>query len=399
IAGCTVTENAASDDGGGMRCYGCGALIFDNQMISNVAEFGGALSISTSSMQISQTVFKANSAHHGGAVYNNHSYSDFKNCLYSENDAVTAGAVFFHDTMQASMINCTVADNTASDSIGGIYSLTSNPHIEYSILWGNDPPDLHASASYPTNPAMPVVRYCDIGDSFISGEHCISQDPLFTEGVLGKYYLSQIASGQDQDSMCVMWSDVSSNSICYNLPAGERCMDELTTRTDHVADQGVLDLGYHYFDDDIVKPTPTPEPTSAVTATPTPDPTPPCLELGVTIWMPANYFWPGMPCACTVFICNPQPGNLVDVPLFVILDVYGIYFFAPSFSSFDYESVTIGTGWTRFDVIPPFAWPENSGSATNIIWYAALTDMDITTILGHYDSFVFGWGDSSGNRY
>lgn len=61
----------------------------------------------------------------------------------------------------------------------------------------------------------------------------ISEDPNFVDG----YHLSQVAAGQLVDSPCV---DAGSD-LANNLG-----LDTYTTRTDHVFDRGIVDMGYHY---------------------------------------------------------------------------------------------------------------------------------------------------------
>jgi len=67
----------------------------------------------------------------------------------------------------------------------------------------------------------------------------ISQDPLFTSGPMGDYYLSQINAGQAVNSPC---RDVGSD-LASNLGFTE----DYTTRTDGGEDQGAVDLGFHYY--------------------------------------------------------------------------------------------------------------------------------------------------------
>ncbi|MBN1356546.1 hypothetical protein JXA40_09835 [bacterium] len=146
------------------------------------------------------------------------------------------------------------------------------------------------------------------------------------------------------------------------------------------------------------EPTATPsEPTatpSEPTATPVPPtPTPGCDTLGVTLWMTSDYFTPGDPCACTVTACNPGSEHYPDLPLFVILDVYGLYFFAPSFGEFDYFEIDLDPGDVEIGVLPEFAWPEGAGTASGILWYAAMTDPGITQLFGEMDTWEFGWGN------
>ena len=70
------------------------------------------------------------------------------------------------------------------------------------------------------------------------GEGNISEDPRFTIGYQGDYYLSCLAAGQGMDSSCI---DSGLGS------ASERGLGRFTTRTDGVLDPGVVDMGYHYI--------------------------------------------------------------------------------------------------------------------------------------------------------
>ena len=145
--------------------------------------------------------------------------------------------------------------------------------------------------------------------------------------------------------------------------------------------------------------TPSNTPTSVPTATPTPSfspeptQTPGCTELSVKVWMPSDYFTEGDPCGCKVYLCNPGVDTYPDVPLFVILDVLGTYFFAPQYDDFSNYTVNLAPGQMEFTVLDEFAWPKVEGSGTNISWISAMTDPAITELFGGYDTFSFGWGD------
>jgi hypothetical protein len=65
----------------------------------------------------------------------------------------------------------------------------------------------------------------------------VSLDPLFVEGPLGSYYLSQVAAGQAADSPCV---DAGSESAVIVA------LDGRTTRSDSELDSGQVDIGYHH---------------------------------------------------------------------------------------------------------------------------------------------------------
>jgi len=109
--------------------------------------------------------------------------------------------------------------------------------------------------------------------------------------------------------------------------------------------------------------------------------------------MPSTYFGSGDLCSCSVFVCNTDSQTYNNIPLFVILDVYGTYFFAPSFSEFDNYIIDVPTGQQTVEVLPEFFWPPGTSSAQDIIWYAAMTNAEMTELFGEMDTWIFGWGD------
>ncbi len=139
--------------------------------------------------------------------------------------------------------------------------------------------------------------------------------------------------------------------------------------------------------------TPTPTPTNPPqTPTPTATPTSGCNELGVTLYMPAHEFETNDICSCKVTVCNPGPDTYTDVPLFVILDVYGTYFFWPGFTNeLDYRKIAVGLNSADVEILPEFEWPAGSGSADNILWYAAMTNPEMTDLFGDMDTWTFSW--------
>ena len=153
--------------------------------------------------------------------------------------------------------------------------------------------------------------------------------------------------------------------------------------------------------------TPTPTPTGAETNTPTPttvptdtpeptsSPTPPlCDTLGVKIIMPSMDYGPGDDCYCKVQVCNPDDVTYQDVPLFVLLNVFDTFYFAPAFNNYDKYEITTLAPYDFFeqDVLELFQWPEGAGNvAQGVSWIAAMTNTEITDLLGDLDTFEFGW--------
>ncbi|MCD4652716.1 hypothetical protein K8T06_02145 [bacterium] len=134
---------------------------------------------------------------------------------------------------------------------------------------------------------------------------------------------------------------------------------------------------------------------SAEPAPATPTPTPePCTELGCKIEMPAAVYHTSDLCYCRVTLCNPGPKSYIDLPVFVIMDVYGAYYFAPAFSDYDHYTIEMfPAGSIVVEVLPEFNWPADTGSASGIHFYAGMTDREITELIGEYDMFTFGWSE------
>ena len=135
-------------------------------------------------------------------------------------------------------------------------------------------------------------------------------------------------------------------------------------------------------------PTPTPTPGGYPTCTPTPN-----TELQASIWMPDVMFHPSENFACNVSVNNTGSTTHVGNPLFVILDLWGDYYFAPGFSDFEYYVNDYPPGEIEVIVIPSLPWPAGAGSADNVSFYAAVTDPGITGLVSNLDMWTFGWSE------
>lgn len=140
-------------------------------------------------------------------------------------------------------------------------------------------------------------------------------------------------------------------------------------------------------------PTATPVPTQTPTEppSPTPSPTPSCSILGCKIEMPSLLYHNGDTFYCNVRICNPDSVAYPGTPVFMILDVYGMLFFAPDFNEFDYYLRDVIPGETIIEILPAFSWPPGSGSASGIHWYAGMTNPSMTELFGELDMVTWGW--------
>jgi hypothetical protein len=146
-------------------------------------------------------------------------------------------------------------------------------------------------------------------------------------------------------------------------------------------------------------PRPTPMPTLPPSATPAPSPSPsatPLGALGVTLEMPAAWFQPGDPCYLEARLTNPGD-TLENLRLFVLLDVFGQYYFGPSWAPYpqalDWWTIRrLNRGAETMTIIPEFTWPADSGSASGLRFIGALTDEAVSGLIGEAGVWEFGFG-------
>jgi hypothetical protein len=202
-----------------------------------------------SSPTMTHCVLSGNAAPlYGGAVFNySYASAELVNCVLSYNTAGTIGGALTNNrSCTATLHNCTIAGCSAAlgsglacDAPGGH---PSQIEVVDCILWNAGSEGVITDASlieisYSDVEGGPAGIYVGTGGFLDWGAGNLDADPLFVNGPLGSFYLSQIAAGQASDSPCVdAGSDAASNLD----------LDMLTTRTDEESDAGVVDMGYHY---------------------------------------------------------------------------------------------------------------------------------------------------------
>jgi len=125
------------------------------------------------------------------------------------------------------------------------------------------------------------------------------------------------------------------------------------------------------------------------------------VRLGVTVELATELVQPGDEFWVKGRLINPGPEDLVDVPVFFVLDVYGELWFWPSWSSYsppehteiDYRLMDLPVGWTEVEVVPPFPWPDTgSEGAQGLCFYGAMLDQQMTEVVGDLAAVAWGYG-------
>ena len=388
--------------GGAINCQGSNLTIADCNFEENSAVNGSVIRSIDSNIRISNSKLIGNttSSGTGSVLYSESSSVVMINNLITENYGSTGGAIRGLNQSCLILENCTIPMSESFQDNSAINLNESISVITHCIIWGN-----HDVAIDNQN-SLVQVMYSDIKGGHV-GPGNFSLDPLFVDASWSGYCLSETGSGQLFDSPCVDVGAFESESVCVEGFSGRVYLSDLSTRTDGYPDADILNIGAHF--DPGTGPTPTPAPTNTPTITPsasptkpptpTPSPspgvqptmTPACDRMGCTVSMPLNYYTEDDIFYCDVVICNSGNQTFTDVPLFVVLDVLGTFYFAPSFSTMDFYLVPIPPGETVIQVIPAFPWPNGAGSASDIHWYAAMTDPDVSDLFGELGTFTFGW--------
>ncbi|MGB3975962.1 MAG: hypothetical protein WBM02_02540 [bacterium] len=150
-------------------------------------------------------------------------------------------------------------------------------------------------------------------------------------------------------------------------------------------------------------PTPTEPPTTPTqppepTPTETPEPTP-GYPLGVRLEMP-DMAHPGDDFSIIGYLDNPD-APLAHVATFFILEVYGkfwfwpswVYFDYPEYAAIDFEYIDVPTGTTEIIVIPPFVWPDTGQDiVTGQGFYGAMLNPEMNDIMGEIAIKSWGYG-------
>ncbi len=254
----TIENNSATYEGGGINCDSGAPTITDNLIRGNTASHGGGIYCDDSAAVIHNNRIRDNAASSfgGGCCFSWSSDPDLANCEISGNSANYGGGIYV--ARSAALIrSSTIFGNTSVEHGGGLYSTSDNTSatLVNCILWSNQ--SFYGDEISVGADTTVTIRYSDVqggqsgvwvvsGATLHWGDGMIDGDPLFTPGPLGGYYLGQTVAGQPADSPCLDSGEGQAAGTAIATGNGTAWLNQLSTRTDHLGDQGIADIGYHY---------------------------------------------------------------------------------------------------------------------------------------------------------
>ncbi|MBN1356017.1 hypothetical protein JXA40_07075 [bacterium] len=124
-------------------------------------------------------------------------------------------------------------------------------------------------------------------------------------------------------------------------------------------------------------------------ADPPPTPTPGAFTTSLDL--NDEMFEAGDPFILKIHVSNGSTG-LLTLDRFLVLDVYGSYFFNPSWrQSVDFETGTFPPGYSGTETILDFIWPEEAGSADDLIFWLGYYDSAASQVAGDIDMAEFSY--------
>lgn len=145
-------------------------------------------------------------------------------------------------------------------------------------------------------------------------------------------------------------------------------------------------------------PTPSPSPTTETptatpaphTSTPTCTPTPDDDSLELDLLLNNTDFSQGDLFKLELIINWNGESTFGD--LYILLDVYGSYFFHPTWTQTpECETLDLIHGFSSHRNILSFVWPENTGSASNIVFWTGCVEHASADLLGPIDHVTFNY--------
>jgi len=255
--GLDILGNNISQNGNyGFLSFSCNNIAFKfNSIYSNsgsgfVASATAGIDASNNSIYSNQGVGIKISSNSQGVFANNKIYSNSQEgflCENSSSNILKNNLIYsnnFGIKMTDSCSDSSILSNTihANTSDGILIDSSSRNSLNNNIISGN------LAGINVNNSTSTTEQYNDIYNNsenykgINKDDTSINSDPKFINYSGGDFHLSQIASGQQENSPCI--DSGSQTASSYGLAS------DFSTRSDNQGDSGTLDLGFHYFTGD-----------------------------------------------------------------------------------------------------------------------------------------------------
>lgn len=330
---------------------------------------------------------------YGGAVEGDANL-DIDGCIFidnrlsaygDDNASARGGAVYGAGRIS----NCVFIDNGASGENWSDGGAVNNALEVINCTFYDNWADIGSAVGQTSSVINCIVRQCEAPFSYI--------DEVMYSNVEGGYP----GNGNFDEDPGFVWLD----PFDFHLSGTSPCIDAGTDTgvyTDLDGEErpfgSTFDVGADEYTGSWPTPTPiptvTPTPTRTPTVTPTPEPTAtPTLQpgMGVELHLSDDVFSAGERFQLTVTVRNSGPVFYYDLPLVLLLDIYGDYLWYPAWTrEFSFETVDVLVGTSETGILD-FIWPETHFSGNGIMIYAALLRQDFAAIVGDWDQVSFGW--------
>jgi len=185
LRNCTLVDNFGGHHGGAIFTSASPRFV-SCTFEDNEAFRGGALYVDAGGEpELYNCVFEGNGAIEGGAVYTAGLQNDelyFFGCRINGNAATDRGGALFTSLADVKLINCTITNNDAWNTVGGLLQVDGGViKVGNTILWGNTANGVGGQAAQ-TSPELLSLYSCIEGwDGSLTGQFTSAGNPSFVD--------------------------------------------------------------------------------------------------------------------------------------------------------------------------------------------------------------------------
>lgn len=113
--------------------------------------------------------------------------------------------------------------------------------------------------------------------------------------------------------------------------------------------------------------------------------------MSVRLNLSQSRFFPADSFDLDAHLTNPGPAAWAEQPLAVALDLLGVFYFYPQWTTgFQTAPISMPPGELAIELLR-FDWPGGVGHGGPAVIYGAMLTRDLSGILGQWDSVEFDW--------